>query len=101
MLHFSRPGHPLKHVEDGVEYVYFGHPYPRVRVRATAEDLRDLSKYEAFTCLKQGSHGTRPNWIAMTTAGCDLAWQHNTPPVVGKLRQKLIQQKKLRKRTKG
>ena len=53
-------GHPMKHVDQGVQYVYFGHPYPRVRVRATAEDLRDLSTYESYTCLVQGSRDDSP-----------------------------------------
>lgn len=90
-------GHPLQHVDDGIEYVYFGHPYPRIRVRATAEDFRDLSKYEAFTCLKQGSTGDSAELNRDENGRLRFAWQHNTPPVVGKLRQKLIQQKKLRK----
>jgi hypothetical protein len=88
-------GHPLKHVEDGVEYVYFGHPYPRVRVRATAEDLRDLSKYEAWTCLKQGSHGDSAELDRDDDGKLRFGWRRDTAPVVGKLRQKLIQQKML------
>ena len=88
-------GHPLKHVEDGVDYVYFGHPYPRVRVRATAESLRDLSHYEAFTCLKQGSREASAELDRDDAGRLQLAWKRDTPPVVGELRRKLIQQKKL------
>ncbi len=88
-------GHPMKHVEGGVEYVYFGHPYPRVRVPATAESLRDLSKYEAWTCLKQGSREDSVKLDRDDDGNLRFSWKHDTPPVVGKLRQKLIQQKKL------
>src|SRR5262249_27816379 len=48
-------GHSFLHTEDGVEYVYFAHPYPLTRVRATPEDLQDLTRYETFTCLREGS----------------------------------------------
>jgi len=89
-------GHPLKRVEDGIEYVHFGHPFPRVRVRATAEDLRDLSNYEAFTCLKQGLREASAELDRDDDGRLQFAWKHDTPPVVGKFRQKLIQQKKLR-----
>lgn len=47
-------GHPFKHKNGGVEYVYFAAPFPLSRVRATPDDLRDLSKYEAYTCLQKG-----------------------------------------------
>jgi hypothetical protein len=89
-------GHPLKHVDDGIEYVYFGHPFPRVRVRATAEDLWDLSNYEAYTCLKQGSREDSAKLDRDEGGRLRFAWKHDTAPVVGKFRQKLIQQKKLR-----
>lgn len=91
-------GHPLKYVDAGVEYVYFGHPYPRVRVRATAEDLRDLSKYEAWTCLKQGSREGSAELNRKDDGRLRFAWKPDTPPVVGKLRKRLIQQKKLREK---
>jgi hypothetical protein len=88
-------GHPLKVVEDGVEYVYFGHPYPRIRVPATAEAVRDLSRYEAWTCLKQGSREKSAELDRDSEGKLRYGWKPNTPAVVGKLRQRLIQQKKL------
>src|SRR5262249_35813134 len=48
-------GHPFLHKVGDVEYVYFAHPYPLTRVRATPEALRRPEDYEAFTCLKEGS----------------------------------------------
>ncbi len=89
-------GHPMKHIERGVHYVYFGHPFPRVRVRATAEAVRDLSKYESYTCLVQGTRGDSPE-VDRDEDGClRFAWKRGTAAVAGKLRKKLIQQKELR-----
>jgi hypothetical protein len=48
-------GHTFIHSDGGVEYVYFADPAPHVRVRADAGSLRDLSRYEAYTCLVPGS----------------------------------------------
>jgi hypothetical protein len=49
-------GHPLKVAVEGEDYFYFAcSPYPLVRVKAKWGHVTDLSKYEAFTCLKAGS----------------------------------------------
>ncbi len=40
---------------DGTDYVYFANPYPLTRVEATAEKLKRLENYEAFTPLEAGS----------------------------------------------
>src|SRR5262249_47108353 len=48
-------GHPFLYTVDGVDYVYFATPYPLLRVRADPEHLRDLARYEAFTCLEEGT----------------------------------------------
>ncbi|PHR98968.1 MAG: hypothetical protein COA78_25450, partial [Blastopirellula sp.] len=90
-------GHPMKHSENGVEYVYFGHPFPNIRVRATAEAIRDISNYEAFTCLKQGSRADSAEVERDEAGKLHYSWKHDTPPVFGKLRQALIRQKKISK----
>ncbi len=48
-------GHAFRHTEAGVEYVYFAHPYPLTRVRATGESFARIGDYECYTCLKSGS----------------------------------------------
>ncbi len=88
-------GHPLRHTEAGTEYVYFGHPFPRVRVRATVEHLRDLARYEGFTCLQQGSRSTAPKLDRDNQGRLRYAWRRDTPPVIGKLREQLIREDKL------
>jgi len=44
-------GHALLHKDQGVEYVYFCDPFPRIRVRADPEALKNPAAYEAYTCL--------------------------------------------------
>ncbi len=84
-------GHPLKHKEAGVEYVYFANPFPLVRVRATPDSLRDLSQYEAYTCLKQGC---RTDSIAVIRDGMAplYAWKTNTLPFTPKLQARLVRE---------
>ena len=49
-------GHPFRVSVNNGDYLYFGlSPYPLVRVRADWKHVTDLSSYEAFTCLKEGS----------------------------------------------
>ncbi|HPT31605.1 MAG TPA: hypothetical protein PLW67_07170, partial [Prolixibacteraceae bacterium] len=52
---FFPDGHSFKGNVAGQEYIYFDGStrYP-VRVKADLEHLKDLSAYEAFTCLKEG-----------------------------------------------
>ena len=61
---FSAPLYPLGHAISrtvvGRDYVYFGNPYPLVRVAAEATALADPRQYEAFTCLAPGSTLERP-----------------------------------------
>ena len=44
----------LRSESDG-EYVYFGNPFPLVRVRARPEDIIKQVNYQAYTCLKEGT----------------------------------------------
>jgi hypothetical protein len=76
-------GHALK-LND---YTYFGQGYPMIRCRSVAEAYSELSKYEAFTCLKPGT--TIPNGdISQVTLDRDpntgqliWAWKMNTSPL--------------------
>ncbi len=40
--------HPFHATVDGTDWIYL---FPDLRVRATLPDLRDLARYEAFTCV--------------------------------------------------
>ncbi len=46
-------GHAFRHRDRDGEHVYFAHPFPVVRVPATAKAFLKLDEYETFTCLKQ------------------------------------------------
>jgi hypothetical protein len=74
-------GHPFTHTVDGVEYVYFGDPFPLVRVRADARSLLSLSEYEAYTCLKPGSARGSSAVDRAADGGVGYAWKRATAPV--------------------
>ncbi|QDV40751.1 hypothetical protein Enr13x_05870 [Stieleria neptunia] len=84
-------GHPITHQDEGIQYVYFGDPFPLVRVPATAEALRDLSRYEAYTCLKQGS---RADSIAVErrNGAPVFSWKSDTIPFTPMLQDRLIRE---------
>lgn len=89
-------GHPFLRNDQGVDYVYFAEPYPLIRVRASAEALKDLAQYEAFTCLRQGSRLEQP----VVERGADqrpvYGWKRNTPPLGFRETRKLIERSLLR-----
>jgi hypothetical protein len=71
-------GHPLRHRENGVDYVYFAHPLPLTRVPAEAKHFLRSEDYETFTCLKEGSRTT----LDRDEQGkLRYAWRKNTPAV--------------------
>jgi hypothetical protein len=82
-------GHALLHTEDGVPYIYFARPYPLVRVRATAEDLRSLDSYEAFACLKAGSTLEKPQ-LDREDGRLRYSWKRGAPAVGPEEQARLI-----------
>jgi hypothetical protein len=77
-------GHPLLHKEGDTEWVYFCEPLPTLRVRATIESYRDMTLYDAFTCLKPGTRlnkkQLRPEDIERDEKGRAVwSWKKNTP----------------------
>jgi len=77
-------GPSFVHAEDGVKHVYFAHPFPVVRVRATLDDFQRADAFESFTCLKDG---TRREEMELDRDQLDrdergrlrYAWRKNTP----------------------
>jgi hypothetical protein len=80
-------GHPFKHVSDGTEYVYF--PLLR-RVQADVQHFLDLSKYETYTCFKQGSRADSIELDRTPDGRIRYGWKTDTVPLTPKLQQKLI-----------
>lgn len=78
-------GRPLRVVDaDGVARLYFSSPYPSVRVKADVDSYRDLSQYEAFTCLKPGtrSSGVDANVLDRDAQGRLVwSWKANSQPL--------------------
>lgn len=68
------------------QYVYFGSPFPFVRVPATPEAVVNLAEYESWTPLQEGQtagNGTDASVLAYEADGVTLsyAWRKNTPPL--------------------
>ncbi|MFO1040252.1 MAG: hypothetical protein U0941_00615 [Planctomycetaceae bacterium] len=89
-------GHPFRHVVEGKEYVYFGDPYPVMRVPADVDALLDLSRYEAFTCLVPGGreHGAK---VERDAAGKVVwGWKRDTAAITFALQESLRKQGQLK-----
>ncbi|MCA9136803.1 MAG: hypothetical protein KDB00_08590 [Planctomycetales bacterium] len=82
-------GHPFKHFDNGIEYVYFATPFPLARVRATPNDLRDLTRYESYTCLKEGSRDGSIE-VERQNGKPVFGWKKNTIAYTPKLQAQLI-----------
>ncbi len=74
-------GHPLRHRDDGVDYVYFAHPLPLTRVRAEGSQFLRTENYETFTCLKEGSRLEKPTLNRDEQGKLRYAWRKDTPAV--------------------
>ena len=88
-------GHPFVYSEPDGEnpkpHVYFGNPFPHVRVRATPAALRDLSRFEAFTCLMPGSRGDTLA-VERQNGNIVFAWKKGTAPYTPKLQARLLKE---------
>lgn len=90
-------GHSFRHTEEGVEYVYFAHPYPLTRVPATVEDFLKPDRYECYTCLKEGSTLKAPQLDRDAKGQLRYAWRKKTPSVGPAEQAKLIAAKTMQR----
>jgi len=86
-------GHALKHRVDGVDYVYFGDPFPLVRVAADAESLLRPPSYQAYTCLKEGS---RVEVDRAADGTLRYGWRSGAPPITPSLQRELVESGRLK-----
>jgi len=87
-----RPGgHPFTHSDGGVNYLWFPTPFPLVRVRADAKAYLDLSQYEAWTPLEEGSNLKAPKIDRDASGAIRYAWRPNTPALDQRHQNELIQ----------
>jgi hypothetical protein len=76
--------HPLFPMGQAVrhgEYVYFAHPYPMFRVKATAKAFADPARWETYTPLKEGSTLAAAQLDRDADGRLRFAWRVNTPAV--------------------
>lgn len=83
-------GQTFLHRENEIDYLYFCQPFPHVRVRATLDAFRDPMRYEAFTCLKQGSTVDKHEVERDAQGIVHYAWKPDTAAVDATLQKKLI-----------
>jgi hypothetical protein len=83
-------GHPLRHRDGDTDYLYFSSSAPLVRVKATVESYQDLSQYEAFTCLKEGSRQDKPQIDRDESGHVRYSWKKNTPALDAGQEAKLV-----------
>lgn len=88
-------GHPLVFADDGKAYVYFARPYPIIRVPAKVESLEDLSQYETYTYLQQGSRENSLRVQRDETGKLVYGWKTDTIPLSPKLEKRLIDEGKI------
>lgn len=83
--------HPVRDTdEDGVEYIYFAHPFPFERVRADWRALADAAQYEAYTPLLPGSTLDHPRLDRDAAGALRYAWRRAVPAVDRKTQDRLI-----------
>jgi hypothetical protein len=83
-------GQAFRHRDKGIDYVWFAHPYPLTRVKATVEDFRRPERYEIWTCLKEGSRLDDPQIDRDAAGRARYSWKKNTPAVGPAEQAKLI-----------
>ncbi len=92
-------GHSFKAMVNGQEYLYFSFSTPyTLRVIADLEHVTDLSAYEAFTCLVEGSrYDTTHMKIDREPDGQLIYdWKTNTEPLNAKKEQFLLKKGELK-----
>ncbi len=89
-------GHPFTYSDRGLEFVCFATAWPLIRVRATAEDYLDLGRYEAYTCLREGSQLDDPQLDRDAEGRLRYTWKRTTPPLDRNGQGKLVQAGTLR-----
>ncbi len=88
-------GHPVRVKDNGTDYIYFAHPFPYTRVRATVDAYLDPSQYEAYTCLEAGDDPKSPRVIRDEAGRPEYAWRQGGLPFNQSLTKELVDQAKL------
>ncbi len=92
---FPAGAHSLLFEEEGIPYVVFCDPFPLVRVKATPEALADLSRYEAYTCLEEGTRRDDAQLDRDATGRVHWGWKRNADVITPRDQERLVQRNKL------
>jgi len=76
-------GHTFIKKENGQDYIYFGNPFPLIRVPAKESCLRDGRQFESYTCLVPGNTATAARLDRNAEGKLNYAWKRNTPLLKG------------------
>jgi hypothetical protein len=88
-------GHTFIHRDGDIDYLYFARPFPVVRVPARGDDFTDVSKYEGYTCLKEGSSLEVPEIDRGPDGRPRYVWRKNSLPLSPQAEAKLVRSGKL------
>ena len=83
-------GHPFLHQDNGINYVYYGNPYPLIRVPADPDRLKEPTACEAFTCLAPGTRFAQQQLDRSPDGRLRYGWKANTQLVRPDQQAKMI-----------
>jgi hypothetical protein len=87
-------GHPWVATDGSEQYVYFTDPLAITRCPATLKAMADVTQYEAYTCMPEGtvvaSTGPLPAPDRSADGTISYRWRRGTSPVRPELQQRLI-----------
>jgi hypothetical protein len=91
-------GHPATLENDGVSFIYYGEPFPDVRIHADLKSFEDLSGYEGFSCLVVGARLDRDNPPLDRDAQGKLiwGWKKDTQPLNRRQIEQLVRAGKMK-----
>lgn len=95
---FPGGAHALLHEDGGTPYIYFCDPFPLVRVEATPAALADLSRYEAYTCLEEGSRRGEGRLDRDADGRVRWSWKRDTDVVSPQDQERLVRRGRLDRR---
>ena len=83
---------PFKHVDQGTEYLYFGNPYPNLRVEAKLDLLDQPDQFQGYTPMLAGTRfdGANTQLERGPSGRLVWAWKPDTPPLTVTQQRELV-----------
>lgn len=89
-------GHAIRHRDTEGEFVWFAHPFPLTRVRATAEDFQQMNQYQTWTCLKEDTSAKDAILDRDEQGRLRYKWRKNAPALTPADEARLLSAGKLK-----